>query len=68
MTKAGAGTFVSDNIITSGIDPVKDYKGPDWFNPSGETMPLEDDNKNNARFDFSIGHPASELFPKKNWR
>ncbi|MEZ5758781.1 MAG: PLP-dependent aminotransferase family protein [Emcibacteraceae bacterium] len=68
VTKAGAGTFVSDNIITPGTDPVKDYKGPDWFNPSRISLPIDDDNKNNARFDFSIGHPASELFPKNNWR
>ncbi|MCP5381913.1 MAG: hypothetical protein H6912_06030 [Kordiimonadaceae bacterium] len=40
VTKAGAGTFVSDNIITSRTDQVKDYKGPDWFNPTGKILPM----------------------------
>ncbi|MBL4602023.1 MAG: PLP-dependent aminotransferase family protein [Emcibacteraceae bacterium] len=68
LSKPGSGTFISHNIpdITLGKD--KEYLGPKWFKPKTKEIPKAYYARPNVKYDFSVGHPASELLSKVDWK
>ena len=67
ISKAGSGTFASANIPKKPKGINKDYVGPGWFNPDDNANTRIYDHEVKAKYDFSIGHPATKLLPRASW-
>lgn len=64
FSKIGSGTYVSNNIPDQSDKKLLNYNGPEWLSSSENELKSQKE----IKFNFSIGHTASNLLPELSWK